>query len=231
MAVVVTLTGWSEYREVHALQQRLVAMRAEGGVPDVILALEHAEVITVGRARGAAASVLDAGDVPVVAVERGGDTTWHGPGQRVVYPIIQLAGARADLHLHLRALEEGAIAALAAGGLVAGRDPRNTGAWVGRRKVCSVGIACRRWVTWHGLALNLTVDRTRFRRIRPCGFDAEIMTTVADEGGRPEAVDAALPGAVAAALGVPVDGACVVGAPAEVWRALGVTPAGPSASA
>lgn len=180
MAVFVHLNGSTDYREVHALQQQLVEARARGEVPDVVLLLEHAEVITLGRAKGAERSVVDAGDVPVVRVERGGDATWHGPGQLVAYPIVKLEGARADLHLHLRSLEDAVIGLLGERGVHGGRDPRNTGVWVGGRKICSIGVACRRWVTWHGLALNVGVDLERFRRIRPCGFEPDVMTTLAE---------------------------------------------------
>ncbi len=179
------LRGHSDYAAVHAWQQQLVAQRAAGEIGDTVLLLEHAETITLGRKRGAQANVLDAGDVPVVAVERGGDVTWHGPGQLVAYPIVLLQGRRADLHLHLRSLEEAVIGLCAQLGLSAGRDPRNTGVWLpsghaDARKVCSIGIAARKWVSWHGLALNVTVDLDHFRRIQPCGFDPAIMTTLSE---------------------------------------------------
>lgn len=173
------------YAEAHALQERLVAERAEGAIGDVVLVCEHDPVFTVGRKKGAAANVLDPGDTPVVEVERGGDVTWHGPGQVVAYPILRLDGERRDLHAHLHRLEDVMIAVCARFGLAAGRDPRNTGAWIGGRKVGSIGIACRRWVTWHGLALNADPDLSWFARIHPCGFEATIMTSMARELGRP----------------------------------------------
>lgn len=180
MARFVRLPGLTPYGEAHALQEELLKARIDGRGEDTVLLLEHAEVITVGRQKGSLAHVLDPGDVPVVSVERGGDVTWHGPGQLVAYPIVRLEGARADLHRHLRSLEDAVIALLADLGLKAGRDPRNTGVWVDGRKVCSIGIACRRWVTWHGLALNVAPDLAAFRRIAPCGFDPGIMTRLAD---------------------------------------------------
>ena len=122
MARFVRLPGLQDYAAVHALQRDLVDLRARGEAPDVVLLLEHAETITVGRARGAEANVLDAGEVPVVAVERGGDVTWHGPGQLVAYPIVKLEGPRADLHLHLHSLEDAVIGLLADYGLPSGRD-------------------------------------------------------------------------------------------------------------
>lgn len=185
MAHFIHLPGQTPYADAHTLQRRLVDQRARGEIDDTVLLLEHTETITLGRARGAASNVLDAGDVPVVSIERGGDATWHGPGQLVAYPIIALMGPWADLHRYLRAIEQSVIDLLADLGLSAQRDPRNTGVWLPDsegppRKVCSVGIACRRWVTWHGLALNVDPDRTRFATIRPCGFPADVMTKLSE---------------------------------------------------
>jgi len=198
MAVFFKLDGLSDYAAIHQLQAELVDARAAGEIPDVVLLLEHAEVITVGRKREAAGNVLVPGSVPVVAVERGGDVTYHGPGQLVAYPIIQLEGAKMDLHLHLRNLEDAVIYTLGDLGLNGVRDDRNTGVWLPMEngwphKICSVGIACRRWVTWHGLALNLSPDLAAFRRIRPCGFESDVMTRVADHLEPCPAIDAVAP--------------------------------------
>lgn len=192
------LPGPAPYAEVHALQQDLVDQRVRGQIPDTVLLVEHTETITVGRARGAAHNVLAPGDVPVVSVERGGDVTWHGPGQLVAYPIVALTGARADLHDHLHRLEDAVIGLLAELGLAGVRDPRNTGVWLANppgpaRKVAAIGIACRRWVTWHGLALNVCPDPAAFARIRPCGFEPDTVTRVVDAldpaAGRSATVD------------------------------------------
>lgn len=183
---VLHLLGQSDYAEVHALQGALVDARPDGAIGDVLILTEHRPTITLGRARGAERSVVLAGEVPVVSVERGGDATWHGPGQLVAYPILQLVGERRDLRDHLRRLEQGVITLLRELGLPAQRDPRNTGVWLpgpgaaGPRKVCSIGVAVRRWVSWHGLALNIDPDPAGFARIRPCGFDAEVMTRLCD---------------------------------------------------
>lgn len=192
-ARVLRLPGLSAYADVHALQEQIVAARARGEVPDTLIVVEHAPTITVGRKRDAVANVLLPGDWPVIEVERGGDVTLHLPGQLVIYPIVQLEGARRDLRAHLRALEDGVIAACATWGLGAVRDERNSGVWLdgadgARRKVCSVGVACRQWVTWHGLALNVDADLDAFSRIRPCGFEAGIMTRLADHMGPPPTV-------------------------------------------
>jgi lipoyl(octanoyl) transferase len=181
------LGGQVPYAEAHRLQERIVAARAAGRLPDAVLLLEHAPVITLGRAAGSASSVLNAGDWPVLQVERGGDATWHGPGQLVAYPIKLLEGPWCDLRRVLRALEEAVVGTLRPLGLQGARDPRNTGVWLAcpdgqQRKVASVGIACRRWVTWHGLALNVDPDPAAFLRIRPCGMDVGVMTRLADHG-------------------------------------------------
>lgn len=231
MALFLRLKGRSEYAAVHRLQARLVEERALGRIDDVVLLLEHEEVITLGRAKGAAASVLEAGDVPVLPIERGGDATWHGPGQLVAYPIVQLEGARADLHLHLHSLEDAVMAWLSDVGLAGHRDPRNTGVWLTgpdghARKVCSIGIACRRWVTWHGLALNLDPDPAGFARIKPCGFDADVMTRVVDHLDDVPGMAAsmvALAPHLAMALDVPMDGEMrEVEGLSEVWASLGL---------
>lgn len=180
MATFLRLPGHTPYADAHALQQRLLRDRIADRIGDVVLLLEHEEVITLGRRRDAQSHVLAPGDVPVLQVERGGDVTWHGPGQLVAYPILKLEGPRADLHQHLHALEDAVLGLLDDLGLAVGRDPRNTGVWVDGRKVCSIGIACRKWVTWHGLALNVAPDLAAFTRIQPCGFEAGIMTRLAD---------------------------------------------------
>lgn len=193
--------GRAPYAEAYALQKELLEARIRGEGEDVALIVEHDPVFTLGRRRGAADNVLVAGDVPVIQVERGGDVTFHGPGQLVVYPILALPPGRQDLHRHLKNLEEIALRACRAFGLDAARDPRNTGAWVGGRKIASVGVACRSWVTWHGLALNVNPDMSYFGRINPCGLTSDVMTSMALElGAAPdwEAVKAAVRGATAA---------------------------------
>ena len=211
--IAVALAGRWAYRSAHDLQRRLVLARAAGAIDDIVLLLEHAEVITVGRQRGARGNVVAAGNVPVVDVERGGDVTWHGPGQLVAYPIIQLAGPRRDLHRHLRNLEQSVIGVLADLGLTGVRDERNTGVWLpmepSARKVCSIGIACKRWVTWHGLALNVDVEAGAFQRINPCGMSAADMTMLSahlDPVPSMEALGVGLARHLAATLELPWDG-------------------------
>jgi lipoyl(octanoyl) transferase len=163
----------------------MVGERQRGERRDALVLVEHPHVITVGRTRGALAHILGAGEVDVVEVERGGDVTYHGPGQIVAYPILLLGEAERDLHRFLRNLEEGMIRTLARYGIAADREPGKTGVWIdGSRKIASIGIACRKWVTFHGLALNVTTDLSYFTRIQPCGFDAAVMTSMARELGR-----------------------------------------------
>ena len=177
--------GTSPYREVWARQLALVEQRQRGEVPDTLLLVEHPHVFTLGRRREAAQNVLAPGDVEVIEIERGGDATYHGPGQLVAYPILQLGDGEQDLHRYLRTLEDAVIATCARLGLAADREPGKTGVWCGpperRRKLCSMGIACRHWVTFHGLALNVTTDLSYFRRINPCGFEASVMSSLAEQ--------------------------------------------------
>ena len=189
MAALMRL-GRAPYAEVLALQERLLAERIAGERPDTVIVVEHDPVYTVGRRRGAEANLLDVGDTPVVAVSRGGDVTWHGPGQVVAYPIVRMPDG--DLHAHMRRLEAVMVAACAAFGLHAGPDPRNTGTWVDGRKVGSVGIASRSQVAWHGMALNVDPDLRAFARVNPCGFPSAIMTSMTVERGAPVSLHAVM---------------------------------------
>ena len=177
--------GTAPYREVWARQLALVEQRQRGEAPDTLLLVEHPHVFTLGRRRDAAANVLMPGDVEVIEIERGGDVTYHGPGQIVAYPIVLLGEGERDLHRFLRNLEDAVIATCGQFGLATDREPGKTGVWMtssgARRKLCSIGIACRKWVTFHGLALNVTTDLGYFRRINPCGFESSVMTSMAEQ--------------------------------------------------
>jgi len=176
--------GTRPYREVWAQQLALVEQRQIGQAPDTLLVVEHPHVFTLGRRREAKQNVLAPGDVEVLEIERGGDVTYHGPGQLVAYPILLLREEddERDLHAFLRNLEEAVIETCARVGVTADREPGKTGVWttteLGRKKLCSMGIACRKWVTFHGLALNVTTDLSYFARINPCGFEATVMTSL-----------------------------------------------------
>lgn len=175
--------GTADYREVWQRQLALVEGRQTGANGDTLIVVEHPHVFTLGRRRESHQNVLAPGDVPVIEIERGGDVTYHGPGQLVAYPIVLLEDGERDLHKFLRNLEEAVIQTCARVGLVADREPGKTGVWtsteLGRKKLCSMGIACRKWVTFHGLALNVTTDLSYFRRINPCGFEASVMSSLA----------------------------------------------------
>jgi lipoate-protein ligase B len=177
-ALEVRVLGRTRYEDAHRLQQELLVMRADGRIGDVLLTTEHADVVTLGRKspHGDAAGV----DMPVVQVERGGEATWHGPGQIVAYPIVHLPEGQRDLHAWLRGLEQVVIDTLADFGVSGRRVDGYTGVWIGERKVCSIGVAVRRWVTWHGLALNVQADLTRFAGFQPCGLDHRVMTNLAE---------------------------------------------------
>jgi lipoyl(octanoyl) transferase len=169
------------------MQQDLLAARQAGTIPDTLILVEHPEVITLGRS-AKPANVLDAGKIPVFAVERGGDVTYHGPGQIVAYPIFLLRDDERDLHHFLRRLEEAVICTLADFRIEGTRRAGRTGVWTADecapRKLASIGIAVRKWVTMHGLALNVNTDLSRFAAINPCGFDAGVMTSMARERGQ-----------------------------------------------
>jgi lipoate-protein ligase B len=169
------------YTKAWALQRTVQDAVIAGELPSTLLMVEHDPVYTLGRRRNAAENLIDVGDVPVLEVERGGDVTFHGPGQLVVYPILRLEGPWKDLHRVMRALEESAIQTCADFGIVAERDDRNTGAWVDGKKICAIGIGCRKWVTWHGMALNVCTDLSYFHRIQPCGMSADLVTSMASQ--------------------------------------------------
>lgn len=168
----------TEFAAAHALQRELLEARLAGRIGDTLVLTEHEPVVTVGR--GTDRADIAGSTLPVVEVERGGEATYHGPGQLVAYPILALPEGRRDLHRYLRDLEEVVLRVLAEVDVHGTRRPGLTGVWIGERKVCSIGVAVRRWVTWHGLALNLSVDLAHFRQFRPCGLDAGVMANVAD---------------------------------------------------
>lgn len=175
--------GTQSFRDVWAYQRELVGQRQQNAVPDTLLIVEHPHVFTLGRSRAAQANVVAPGDVEVVEIERGGDVTYHGPGQLVAYPIVFLGEGERDLHKFMRNLEQAVIRTCALSRVVADREPGKTGVWTtdrdgGRKKLCSMGIACRKWVTFHGLALNVTTDLSYFSRINPCGFAPQVMTSL-----------------------------------------------------
>jgi lipoyl(octanoyl) transferase len=183
--IEVVEAGCVDYRNALDWQRDLAQARIDGRLGhDMLLLLEHPPVVTVGRsARGA--PPIDAGGIDVVEVERGGDVTYHGPGQLVGYPILDLTQHRADVHWYLRTIEQTLIAALAELAIPAERRPGYTGVWTrgGSRKIASIGVHVKRWVTWHGFALNVTTDLSPFERIVPCGIRGVEMTSIQREAG------------------------------------------------
>jgi lipoyl(octanoyl) transferase len=175
-------------------QRALAEQRIAGRLgADLLLLCEHPPVITLGRGTRAtslpiAPEALRQRGIEVFEIERGGDVTYHGPGQLVGYPIFDLGGHRRDLHWFLRQIEEALIAALARLGIAGERHEGYTGVWTGgaSRKIASIGIHVRQWVTWHGFALNVTTDLSAFGLIVPCGIPQVVMTSVARELGRPD---------------------------------------------
>lgn len=175
--------GRTRYEDAYELQKELLLARIADEIPDTLLVTEHERVVTLGRGsqRGAQGTTA----LPVFEVERGGEATWHGPGQLVAYPIRFLPERERDLHVYLRQLEDVVIGVLREFGVDGSRVTGKTGVWVGPLKLCSIGVAVRRWVTWHGLALNVTNDLADFRAFEPCGLDPALMTRLADHTERP----------------------------------------------
>ena len=183
--------GRVPYDQALAWQRTLAQARIDGRLEeDLLLLLEHPPVVTLGRTAHET-NVLRPEGLDVVAVERGGDVTFHGPGQLVGYPIFDLREPpfRQDLHWFLRTLEEALIVALAELGIPAGRNAGLTGVWTGGRKIASIGIHVKQWVTWHGFALNVTTDLAQFERIVPCGIKDVEMTSVERETKAPATED------------------------------------------
>jgi lipoyl(octanoyl) transferase len=170
--------GTVDYESALALQDALVAARRDGLIGDTLLMLEHPHVFTLGRGADARYLLEARPGVPVFRVSRGGQVTYHGPGQLVGYPILKLEGRERDIHLYLRRLEQTMMDALAKLNIAAGRRRGLTGVWVDERKIGSIGVGLRRWITLHGFALNVSTDLEYFGAIVPCGIADVQMTSV-----------------------------------------------------
>ena len=187
--------GRRPYREVLELQRQLRAGRLDGSVgADLLLLVEHEPVYTLGRGTREGSlpvpvEVLRERGADVVEIERGGDVTWHGPGQLVGYPILHLSTHREDLHWYLRTLEQALIDGLAVLGIPAERNPGKTGVWTRGRKIASIGVHVRQWVTLHGFALNVHPDLDWFSLIVPCGIQGVEMTSIKREADSGESDD------------------------------------------
>lgn len=194
MIQVRSLEGLRSYQEIRELQLSLIDQRAQDQIPDTLLFLEHSPVITQGRGlqfTGVSNTLrhmprpqnLPKG-IEFSESERGGDLTYHGPGQLVMYPLFKLDGngfaPNRDVAEFLRKLERVVLNVLARMGLSAHVRPHATGVWIGDQKIASIGIAIRKWVSYHGIALNCVNDLTPFQLISPCGFSPDVMTRLAD---------------------------------------------------
>jgi lipoate-protein ligase B len=181
--------GLIDYQKAWDLQHVLWSKRVEGELPDLLLFLEHPHVITLGR-RGnrshllASQEVLEAMRIPIFHVERGGDVTYHGPGQMVVYPIFDLKEYGYRLIRYIGQLEEVILRILKDFGIEGRRDPLNRGVWVDGEKIASVGVAIKRWISFHGFSLNYETDLKYFELINPCGLEEKKMTSMAKILGR-----------------------------------------------
>jgi lipoate-protein ligase B len=175
--------GLIDYKKAWDLQHDLWSRRVRGELPDLLIFLEHPHVITLGR-RGdrscliASLEVLDSMGVPVYHVERGGDVTYHGPGQLVVYPILDLKGYGYRLIRYVDQLEEVILRTLKDFGMEAKKDALNRGVWVNGEKIASIGVTIKRWVSYHGVALNYQTDLSYFDLIHPCGLVGKKMTSM-----------------------------------------------------
>ncbi len=182
--------GVVEYDEALQLQVALRDKRIAEAVPDTLVLLEHPPLITIGRSGNrenilVSTRRLTEQGIQLFFTNRGGDVTYHGPGQIVGYTIVDLRPYGLDLRAHLRRLEEVIIEALKAFGVRGGRKPQYTGVWVGDEKIASIGLHVRRWVTMHGFALNLQADLGHFSLIYPCGIRDRAMTSIARVLGHP----------------------------------------------
>ncbi|MEM0155946.1 MAG: lipoyl(octanoyl) transferase LipB [Thermoplasmataceae archaeon] len=175
--------GLQDYEKILKIQRILVGMRNSGRIGDILLFLEHPDTYTAGIHRDRSA-LIDP-KTPVIEVERGGAYTYHGPGQLVIYFIIDMKDRRINVKDLITAVEETIIGILDNYGIKAeGRLERETGVWTNGRKICSIGFAIREFSTFHGIALNVSTDLTKFHKISPCGFDASVMTSMEKETGR-----------------------------------------------
>jgi lipoyl(octanoyl) transferase len=192
--------GRMDYGRALELQQQIAARRKQGLGPDHLLLLEHPHVITMGRNGHlenllASEEILSGAGIAFYSTDRGGDVTYHGPGQLVGYPILDLREWKRDVGAYVRAVEQTIIDTLADYGIAAGRIPKLTGVWVGERKIAAIGVHLSRWVTSHGFALNVSTDLTYFQYIVPCGLTRPVTSMAAlgvragwDEVGRRLAV-------------------------------------------
>ena len=175
--------GVVDYGEAYNLQKQLLEEHIQGKGRDSLLLLQHNPVITIGRSGSRdniliPESALTAAGIEICEIDRGGDVTYHGPGQLTGYPIINLRHFRKDVHWYLRQLEETIIKVLAEYSITGERMEGYTGVWVGNEKVAAIGVGIRRWITYHGFAFNVYPDMSHFQMIRPCGITDKGVTSL-----------------------------------------------------
>ena len=180
MTLEVRDLGRMEYGAALELQRSLAQRRAADEVPDTLLLLEHEHVITLGRKT--TPENFRPQSVPVFHVERGGDATYHGPGQLVGYPVVKLEDH--DVRAHVRTIQEALLRSTSAFGVEGETLPEHPGVWVAGKKLASIGVAVTNWVAYHGFALNVNTDMSYFELIRPCGLDPDSMTSMESLTGR-----------------------------------------------
>ena len=197
VSVYVRDLGRMPYAQAFALQQQLVGERKRGEIADQLLFVEHPHVVTMGRnARGenllASQELLERAGIELHSTDRGGDVTYHGPGQIVGYPIFDLREWKRDVVAYVRALEDVLVGALAEFGIEGGRMAGATGVWVGDAKVAAIGVHISRWVTSHGFALNVDTDLSYFRYIVPCGLTKPVtsLRELGCDASRPQVIAA-----------------------------------------
>ena len=181
--------GRIAYAPALEMQEKSVSARAAGEMPDTIFLLEHEPVYTIGRKRDRSSLGGTPLPHPVEEINRGGQATFHGPGQLVGYFIFDLQKLTPDLHIFLRWIEDGLIALLAGYGLAAQRREALTGVWIEDRKIASIGVGVRKWVTMHGFGLNIGFDLSGFEAITPCGIEGVTMTSLSRELGHEVSVE------------------------------------------
>lgn len=178
--------GFIDYKEAWDLQKETFELRVKDKIPDVLYLLEHPNTYTLGKTADknnliGSAEYLSSNKISVYDIDRGGDITYHGPGQIVGYPIINLNDWKTDTHKYLRALEETIIRTCAEYGITGGREPKYTGVWVEDRKIAAIGIKISRWITMHGFAFNVNTDLSFFSGIIPCGITDKDVTSIKKE--------------------------------------------------
>jgi lipoate-protein ligase B len=183
-ALTVANLGIVDYDAALAMQTAMLDARLNERIGDTLLMMEHPHVFTLGRGADERFISANPTNAPIRRVSRGGQVTYHGPGQLIGYPILKLSGRDRDVTRYLRALEAAMIDALAKFGIKAARRDAMTGVWVGAQKIASIGVGIRRWTTWHGFALNVSTDLSFFDSIVPCGIEGCRMTSVCEVTSR-----------------------------------------------